>query len=980
MNFNVNIENEVKLNDSENYTEFEDFKEKILDDKLSDKLLFKSMAKLYNKEILKGSIKVNYFEMYTGKQISSQDIYTDLELGEYSYNSKEISGYSVIGENKKSIGLTNEELNKSINFQYVSNENLSSISFEEVPYISTYYFNTKPSINEDVIIKYYVTDYNQSEYLEDKDRQLEVQCEVDGKRISSDIVNSGDNEMNLGKLSEGVHYFSLQASDKDTGLTSNKLYNEIMVINPDSYVITEEQTYYINDSDLQKYGIKSNNSTIEEDMINTRNGLTKLFSELQNKGYRKCILPVGIYRVKCTSRTECIYIPTNFTVDMNGSTFKLNTVLDNNVGIAIVRMENTVDSHLINGILEGDRFERKALGLERSYNGEPINTLYLVGGKYCSIENLKIKATTGHTIMSMVKGISNAGKLNEFSNKLIYNGEEIYGVNWYTSEIKDITNLLSSKYIMVGTDGGYRGVKGKSLVVYFNFYDENKKFLQTEVGYQYRKTRIPEKSKYVAVSFYGEVTANSNISLFYRELGTNWSYKNISFEDTRTTAIATTSCDDLLIEDCTFTRCGNSITPSAVDFEDGWQECQDVYFRNCTLLESGAGNTVIDNTGYNHVYENNTGFIYLIRYSVVGLVLRDSKKVSVFRWVRGYNTGSQYSRVYDNEFGSVYSPSDDNDEGIVSTIIKDSTINGGVETSTKTFAFKNCKGLSISGSRAKFINCDIYPKPYLGNDFIFENCNFYNMDDKKSEIRFSFNYSNATRIFNNCTFKSTTNLDSHNYFNTGIFNKCTFEEDVKVNPNVENNLGELQFDNCTFNKNITLNIKNENCYIEFEHCTFRGTISYIKYGEKNSIFRNTVNNDENTNKNYFENLDFRSVNEGKVIVTRNSGNSITFAQQSRQQYVKSDLFILPSGKYNLNINIIHDSGEITAPYIKWDKSDGNELKGVTAYFTKDENGIINSRYVGIIDLSNDTEVYLLVRIIAEGSATKTFTNMILENI
>lgn len=68
-------------------------------------------------------------------------------------------------------------------------------------------------------------------------------------------------------------------------------------------------------------------------MTNNRIGLTKLFADLQNQGYRKCILPSNCYfRCKKTTgndleiRNGAIQIPSNFTVDMNSSTFKLHTI------------------------------------------------------------------------------------------------------------------------------------------------------------------------------------------------------------------------------------------------------------------------------------------------------------------------------------------------------------------------------------------------------------------------------------------------------------------------------------------------------------------------------------------------------------------------------------------------------------------------------------------------------------------------------
>ena len=648
----------------------------------------------------------------------------------------------------------------------------------------------------------------------------------------------GDNEINLGKLSEGEHYFSLQAVDKTSKVRSNKLYNEILVINPETYNIKDNEVYSVTKNDLTQYGITDIDTTDDTKVTNNRIGLNNLFLDLKSKGYRKCILPAnGYYRVKCTSRSITIDIPSQFTVDMNGSTFKLNTITENNSGILLVRFNNCYDSHLINGILEGDRFERKSLGLERSYNGEPINTLMYYGGKYCSCENLKIKATTGHTLTS--SGINRSyGALSNFRNVFIIDGKETTNDNWITSELKDISVAKELGFIAVGRYLGYRGVIGKSLIIYFNYYDKDKNYIETTVGYQYRRTKIPNEAIYVRVSLMAELSSVGTVNIFYNDLGINHIIKNIEFEETRTTAIAISVASNLLIDNCSFTNCGYSITPCSVDFEDVWQECQDIYFMNCRRIGNRVGTEdIIDNCGFNHIYMNNNNICFTIRYSVLGVVSKNNELTN-FKWTRGYETGSKFSRNLSNKIvGLFMSSTDDSDLGIVSTVIKKWKLNSGIETSIKTFAIENSVLLGISGSKVRLINCDIHPKPYLGKDFVFENCNFYNMDDKNSSIRFSFNAYNTLRKFISCSFKSVSVLDCHNQFNSGYFEECTFEKDVTINPNYANTLGDIQFVKCIFEGNTVINIRNANCYIEFINCTFKGQKVFSGYGQSNSVFK-----------------------------------------------------------------------------------------------------------------------------------------------
>lgn len=728
------------------------------------------------------------------------------------------------------LGSLSFNLISKINKVALVNTTNIELDYSKVPYVSTYYFEPKVSINEDVIIPFYITDYEQSEYLYDNENiTLDLEYEIDDIKNTLKKLSTGDNTLNLGNLSEGEHYFSIQAIDPITGLKSHKLYNELLVVNPDEYNISKEETYLITESDLIKYNISNKNSTNKNDMSNTRIGLTKFFSDLQNKGYRKCTLPKGIYRIDNLGRYDSIGIPSNFTVDMNGSTFKLDTILENDKDGSIVYMDNTYDSHLINGTLEGDKKERDELGLNVSYNGEPINTIALKGGKYSSLENLTIKQTTGHTLGSVGVNIGSPIYFSEFSKQLIVDGKEVKNKNWSTTEFMDISELLPTEYLTIGRYLGYRGVIANSLTLYINFYNANKEFLETVVGYQYRKTKIPANSKYIRVSLLGDITAEDKVCVFYNELGTNWSYKNIDFIDTRTTAIATSTCNNLLIDNCTFTRCGKSITPSIVDFEDGWQECQDVYFRNSKRIGESIGTAdIIDNSGYNHVYENNDNIGYVIRYSVVGLVIRDNYEMLSSHWARGYETGSKFGRVYNNTITGLFNSStDDNDIALIASLAKDSTINctGLLESSTKSFAYKDCDIYKFNGSRTTAINCNIYPSPYLGDDFIFEGCTFYPLDNEDT-IKMSFNKFDAYRKFNNCIFTTNTDLAPHNQFNSGIFNDCVFEGDVIISPNGENKKGDLQFNNCTFKGNVTLNVKDKNTIVDFNECQFEGKTNF----------------------------------------------------------------------------------------------------------------------------------------------------------
>jgi len=168
----------------------------------------------------------------------------------------------------------------------------------KMPYVSTYYFNPKPSINDNIQIPIYITDYEQSEYLNnDASVTLDIIYEVDGVSRTINNVPLGNYTLTIGQLSEGKHIVAIQTYDKRNGLKSHKLYNDLWVINPATYEISAEQIYYMTEEDLAAYKINNQNSSDETDLVNTREGLSKLFADKQEKGFRKIVLVKGTYRI-----------------------------------------------------------------------------------------------------------------------------------------------------------------------------------------------------------------------------------------------------------------------------------------------------------------------------------------------------------------------------------------------------------------------------------------------------------------------------------------------------------------------------------------------------------------------------------------------------------------------------------------------------------------------------------------------------------
>ncbi len=746
----------------------------------------------------------------------------------------------------------------------------------EVPYISTYYFNPKPLTTDTIQIPLYLTDYAQSEYLKnDTTKKLDLIYEIDGVKKTISDVPLGDYTLTIGKLSAGMHRLSLQALDKTTGLKSHKLNNELWVVT--SYDIPASKVYKMTTADLSAYGINNQDSKNATDLINTRDGLTKLFADKQAAGFEKIVLVKGTYRINGeNARETCIKIPSHFTVDMNGSTFKLDTITRESSG-CIVLMDDVIDAHLENGILEGDRYERQALNLERDGLGEAINTVLIKGGKYCSLNDLTIKNTTGHTIWSLpVMDLSLQYKLKGFTNTAIIGGKEVASSKYSTSAKVDLTKYISwdanEDYFYIGFPAGYRGIRTKSAIVYVSFYNASEAFMETVEACQFRKVAIPQNAKYARVTVYDtnivDSDAQEGIYLYPRRLGDYHELKNISFENTRTCAIATTSCSNFLIEDITYTNCGDSITPLPVDFEDGWDECQDVYYRNNEVVSKAdhTTTTIVDNAGFNHVYENCINHQITVNGRLTGVVVRNMNDVrNTVEWDIGKKICNSYGRIYNNNCGAItFYKKDKNGVGIadLSTLgeaelaeiinfnVKNCTIQNGSNANSnycnayaEKITYEGCTFTNFAGKNAVFRNCTIQPTGYMNDKLYFYDCTFKALDDREKIILNLNAPRDAKRVFDNCKFEGKVTIGTEN-FHTGTFTNCDFD-DVNFEVAVDSKEGKILFDNCTINSSAENIIhtgpfaySTDYMNIEFKDCDITHTganiIGFVSLPSKNS--------------------------------------------------------------------------------------------------------------------------------------------------
>lgn len=808
-----------------------------------------------------GKVNIKYIDKLAQIEIATEDIFENLSMGSYTYTAKAVDGYSVLGDSSKTITLTDESPTVVIIFEYdIVYLPLDISKQNEVPYISTYYIKPIVEPGEEVFIDYYITDYYYKEYLEeDYSENFTVTVRIEGQtdKVFRNM-KAGDHQVSLGAFTNlGEQKFSILCTDA-YGRNSHELFNFFLVRNPmtwNEYVMTEQdlKSYNIKNTDNYevkkiidlsalssktsatvkaalidaankitpdsktyvcviadttgdgiadnwwaenqvKYASDYDKAAVLQEATNTRIGLQKLLDDKKVIGYNKVKLLPGIYRI---DHQKQIYIPTQLTLDMNESTLKLNQFTGS--GSYMLEINNTIDSHVINGTIEGDYFSHDYIN--STDNSEWVNGI-LIGGesKYSSFENITIKDITGYGSNNGIqysrdgnlgytyiypRGIGNSFKLGDIDR---ITGLDISSINRTTSNFIDITGYTEVGYISISVYLGYQGNPCGTWNLICHFYDDNKSFIKSIDSYQYRRITVPINSKYMRVTILNSAYP-TNLSIQYFRLPTHCSFKNIQHENCRAVGMAPCAMNNMLFENCTFNNCGQTSAKCAFDAEDGWDLMSDVTNKNLKFSKNPY-NDFLTCAGHNFIIDGQqSGKIY-IWARTRSIVIKNCSNININLQDGGLNTIVQHGiyRIYNNNFtgGTVTNNLCKNitcPTGL-GGIVKDSTLGGLINGSIYT----NC---TIAISSISF--------GYL-KKITMTNCKFTPTSTFTDRYRISFNKSLLNDCyFENCNFNGKSSLDNHNYFYSAKFVNCYFEN-TRMTPNVNATANDLiSFENCIIN-------------------------------------------------------------------------------------------------------------------------------------------------------------------------------------
>lgn len=725
--------------------------------------------------------------------------------------------------------------------------NLTSV---EVPWLSFYYFNPIFNINEDIILPYYVTDYNNSDYIDDSfTKTFTIITNLNGIE-KTEIVKIGDNSLNLGQLSyESDTFFTIKAIDNSTGIESYVQTIPIWIQDPNNHIIDDSNTYIMTEDDLSTYSINADDSKVVSDLISTRKGLTQLFSDKASEGYKKIVLLENkTFRMdysNVSNNGTPITIPSNFIVDMNGSTFRINPQSDkNSYGNTIVTTGGNSNTVLENGTLQASY---KYVGAEdgddwdtfpdRNSNGqinlEGAGSFLFHGGKYNTLRNMIIKNIEGYSICahSGGNGVAKWIDINSENSKQCYikDGEEIENENMTTTEMLQIPNNIKEKgFISVNRWNGYEGYVGRDGLEFFHWYNKNQEYIGTLKGHQMRCNVIPQDAYYMRLTFFGKVITNTFIQ--YRDYPTHINIDNVKSYNTRTCAVASSDYNFMRVNNCLFDNCGRNITAAWLDLEDGYEYGHNCFITNNEVINSPSTGDCICNFGHNLVFEGNKNMSVEFRRGVKGAVVKNNNFTKALIFRKGSNYYNKFGRVFDN------------------------TITGSIDL-TNTNA---------TGE-------DVYNWKRILKNNNYNSCNIKGSDLDYfiggNAIGSSFNAGNYSKfnITNNSGGYTTISGDSNVYITNSIFTDATIRvlgsQSDKVilnsiflgNTQIQDHF-DLKFIECNFD-NLNLFINNNKGHstmddsdFDFEHCTINVTSgSLIQILGHYAVFKDCIINDLTSN-------------------------------------------------------------------------------------------------------------------------------------
>lgn len=810
-------------------------------------------------EIL-GSIEIRYLNQEDQIEISSSDFYQQLTLGSYTYEAKNMDGYSLITDTLLTVELTVHQPHQTLIFEYKKEEEPEFIPLDEslqneVPYISTYYIKPIVAPGEEVTLDYYITDYYHKEYTDDDySNTFIVTLHIEDR---PDIIlrnlKAGDHSVNLGHFTlEREQKFSILCTDQ-YGRNSHELFNFFLV-----HTEPEVKEYMMTEKDLITYNIK-NTDDYEEllevpltlgtvNATTVKGALTEFASTYTPKSNTyTCFLPKtsdtddparwwasivtkyaddyskeAVTKQSQSTRTglqqllddkaaqgynKLKLLPGVYRIDHTGTLY-IPTKFTLDLNQATIKLNQfTGNSALM--ITLNNTFNSHVINgtidgdfyshdyASSTNNSEWVNGISIGGeAKYSSFEDLTIKNITGY---GSTNGITNSRNASLGYTYLYPQG---IGNNFKIGDIDRTTGLdITSPN---RTTSNFRDITGYAELGYLS--------ISVYLGYQGN----PCGTWNLITHFYDEnknyITSTDTYQ--YRRIGVPKDAKYLRVTILNESYPSTLSIQLFRIPThCSFQNCNHEncrcvgMAPAAM---------KDMLVENCEFTRCGR-------SGANCAFDAEDGWDMMQDVTFKHLNFYNNP-ANEFLTCAGHNliidaqiAGSHYiyKRTHEYVIKNCNISKASYESGDITTLGIPRILKNDFSNICKAngITINNCTGRLINGNvinsniiyigTGNFKNCtftyDDVDIPYLST------CNLSNciIQTKSSDItsNLRFNSENGPFTFSHCIFHNKTHLNSNNNFSNAIFKNCSFD-DVHMNVMVtSNNNNNILFEDCNFTIN-----------------------------------------------------------------------------------------------------------------------------------------------------------------------------------
>ena len=407
--------------------------------------------------------------------------------------------------------------------------------------------------------------------------------------------------------------------------------------------------------------------------------------------------------------------------------------------------------------------------------------------------------------------IGDSFKLGDINIKT---GEPIESTNRTTSDFISIEGYDGIGYLSVSRYLGYQGNSCNTWNMIAHFYDGEQKYISSADSYFYRRIGVPDGAKYMKVTILEE-SYPTDLSVQYFMVPTHCSFKNIKFENNRCVGLAQSAMKDMLVENCEFTKCGQSSAKCAYDAEDGWDMMQDVTFRRLNFHDN-PNNDFLTCAGHNFVIEDMIDGKVHFWERTNSYVVRDCNNLDNASLGHTSRKRSGYVRFCNNTINGNINIEAAQENDTCSLTVNDCNIYGRAENTIDTGLYLRCNigksnikdnNWNISLGSGNFKDCTISNKSGENMGGIYENCTFENI---RGNIHGTFNISNST--INNWVTYAGAYDPSYNFTNCELNN-------FEIIFGYWHQGASTLFNNC--------NINNEDFLLKLPHYSMKKPVNII---------------------------------------------------------------------------------------------------------------------------------------------------------